>query len=532
MVTERLELGAFIRPLIRWWWLLLAATLIAGASSYWYVKDQPPLYQARTTLLIGRAFENPNPTSNDLFLGEQLATTYADLAQRQPVRLQTMAALGLESLPEYSARALPNGQILEIIVIDTNPQRAKAVADELAHQLILQSPTSSQPEDEERQAFITEQLNSLQANIRQTEAEIAAKQADLGNAIGALEISDLQDEIAALQTKLSTFQANYAALLANTSAGATNTIEVIEPASLPVTPTASGKVQLILVTAAIAFTLAAGTAYFLEYIDDTVRTVDDLERVSSLVRLPSIPKFRQVPDQKPVIAQDSPRSPVTDAFRALRTGLYAATANKPGRILLITSAAPKEGKSTIAANLAVVLAQGDKRVLLIDADLRRPMQHKLYELSGEEGLAELLMGMGGHTWPNGSGGLLERAMQKIGTMRLEVIAAGSDVDEAAGLLGSDAMKVLLNNLAQGFDFVIIDSPPLLAVADALILSGQVDGVVMVARAGSIRRKQLEKALRSLREVNANVVGVVLNRQKSSDDGYYEYYYRGQTNKKN
>src|SRR6266545_3276243 len=146
MVRDRMELSAFFTPLRRWWWLLLAATLIAAASSYLFVRDQPPLYEAKTTLLIGRAFENPNPTSNELTLGQQLATTYADLAQRQPVRLQTMAALGLDSLPQYNARALPNGQLLEIAVIDTDPQRAMAVANELARQLILQSPTAPKPE--------------------------------------------------------------------------------------------------------------------------------------------------------------------------------------------------------------------------------------------------------------------------------------------------------------------------------------------------------------------------------------------------
>jgi succinoglycan biosynthesis transport protein ExoP len=522
-----MELSAFFTPLRRWWWLLLAATLIAIASSYLYVRDQPALYEARTTLLIGRAFEDPNPTSNELTLGQQLATTYADLAQRQPVRLQTMAALGLEALPEYNARALPNGQLLEIAVIDTDPQRAMAVANELARQLILQSPTAPKPEEEERQAFITQQLASLQLTIQQTEAEIAAKQVNLESAIGAVEISDLKDEIDALQTKLGTLQANYAALLASTTAGASNTIEVIEPATLPVAPTTSGKAQIILVTTAIAFTLAAGTAYLLEYLDDTVRTVEDLARVSNLARLPSIPKFRQYRGRKPVIAQDTPRSPVADAFRALRTGLYAATADKPGKILLITSAAPKEGKSIVAANLAAVLAQGEKRVLLIDADLRRPVQHKLYDVSAAEGLAELLTGLGGHTWPNGSGDLIKRVTQKIGSTGLDVIVAGSDLENAAGLLGSDTTKAVLDNIAQHFDYVIIDSPPVLAVADALILSRQVDGVVLVARAGLTHRKQLEKALHGLHEVNASVLGVVLNRQKSGNDSYFDYYYRDQ-----
>jgi len=435
-----------------------------------------------------------------------------------------MAALGLSSLPQYVARTFPDRQLLEISVIDTDPQRAKAVADELAKQLVLQSPTSPQPEEQEREAFINDQLTSLQAHIQQTESEIAAKQVELESAFGALEISELQGEIVALQTKLSTLQSNYAALLANTSGGAINTIEVIEPATLPLAPTAGGVAQTVLAASAVALALAVGTAYLLDYLDDTVRTAEDLARVSGYARLPSIPEFRGKGGIVPVLAEDSPRSPITNSFRALRTGLYAATANQPGKILLITSATPKEGKSSVAANLAVVLAQGEKSVLLIDADLRRPRQHELFAVSGAYGLAHLLIALEGHGWPDGRGEMIKRAIQRVGPMRLGLMAAGSDLADVAGLLGSDSMKVLLEIVSRDVDYVIIDSPSLLGVADALMLSTQVDGVVVVASAGTIARRQLEKTLRRLSEVKANVLGVVLNREKADTDGtYYSYY---------
>src|SRR5687768_14227278 len=129
-----MDIQAYLRPVFRWWWLILAATLLAAVSSYLQVRQQPPLYVASTTLIIGRAFDDPNPTGSELTLGQQLAETYADLAQRRVVREATMTALGLTSLPEYSASPLPNRQLLEITVIDTSPERAKAVADELANQ--------------------------------------------------------------------------------------------------------------------------------------------------------------------------------------------------------------------------------------------------------------------------------------------------------------------------------------------------------------------------------------------------------------
>jgi capsular exopolysaccharide synthesis family protein len=524
-----MRLKTYFRPLRRWWWLLVASGLLAAISSFISVRQQPPLYVATTTLIIGRSFDNPNPTGNELALSQQLAETYADLAYRRPIREQTMAALGLTRLPEYNAHTLPNQQLLEIAVIDTDPQRAKAVADELANQLILGSPTAPKPEEQERDAFINSQLASLEVHIRQTEAEMIAKQTELESAFGANEISELQSQLAALQTKLSTLQSNYSGLLANTKGGAINTIEVIEPARVPETPTDSGKWQLVLVVTAIAVILAAGTAYLLEYLDDTVRTADDLSRVNGFAKLPSIPEFRWNGNIIPVLARVATRTPVTDAFRALRTGLYAATAAKPGNVFLITSAVPGEGKSTVAANLATVLAHGNKSVLLIDADLRRPSQHKLFDLAESDGLAELLTELERHGPANSREDLIQHAIQKIGPMRLSLISAGVDLADTAGLLGSDTMKLLLQTVSQQVDYVIIDSPPLLAVADALMLSIQVDGVVVVAGAGSIHRKQLEQTLHSLQDVNANVIGIVLNRQKAGTDGYAFPNYGAYTN---
>jgi capsular exopolysaccharide synthesis family protein len=522
------DFSAFLRPLRRWWWLLLAATLLAAGSSYWLLRQQPPRYAAATTLMIGRAFDDPNPTGNELSLGQQLAETYADLALRRPVREQTMAALGLSRLPEYSAVPLPNRQLLQITVIDTDPYLAQAVANELANQLILQSPTAPKPEEQERQAFINNQLTSLQANIEQTEAELVAKRAELEAAFSAVEISRLQGEIAALQTKLNTLQSNYAALLDNTGAGASNTIAVIEPAALPTAPTDSGQAQMILAVSAIALALAAGTAYALEYLDSSVRTADDLSEVSSLASLPSIPRLAGRRGEAPVIGQNGPQPLASDAFRALRTSLYAATADLPGKILLITSAAPREGKSTIAANLAAVLAQGEKRVLLIDADLRRPRQHVLFGLPATEGLAELLSALDGRGFVNGNSLLLEQLIRRTHSPRLDLIVAGSHLDGAADRLGSDAMKLLLEALKHTakYDYIIVDSPALLATADGLILSTLADGVLVVAGAGVVSRKRLELVVRRLSAVNANIVGVVLNREATEiDRSYYAYYHR-------
>jgi non-specific protein-tyrosine kinase len=557
---------------------VLASAALAAVSSSCYVLLQPATYEARTTLMIGQALGSPNPTGGELALSQQLTLTYADLALRRPVREQTMAELGLTALPEYVANPLPERQLLEITVIDTIPERAKAVADELARQLILQSPTAPQTEEQQRQAFINEQLASLQANILQTQSEITTTRVELENAFSALEISALESEISALQTKLNTLQSNYASLLASTSEGAANAIEVIEPATLPRLANDADKAETVLVVVAIALILAIGTAFLLESLDDTIRTPEDLARVHSTANLPSIPAFHWARASVSTPAQDSRASPVTEAFRALRTGLFAATANKLGRVLLITSAKPREGKSIVAANLATVLAEAEKKVLLIDADLRRPVQHTLFGIPGDQGLTQLLVALDGRGPSTRQGEVIHRAIQRIGPSRLALMAAGSANPEAVRLLGSDKMKALLETVSQEVDYVIVDSPSLLieaagvivrkrydstwrlqtavriykrqrrrknpiaafldaaryfavatswvlknsepyrdpaAVADALMLSTQVDGVVLVAGAGSILRRQLAETLQRLGDVKANVVGVVLNQQKAA-----------------
>src|ERR671922_1850402 len=146
-----MELNKYIFPLRKWWWLVVASTLIAAIFSSLSILRQPAIYQARTTLMIGTTINDPNPSSNELHLGQQLAAAYADLANREIVLNATKNALGMNQLPAYIARALPNTQLIEITVNDTNPKRAQTVANELSAQLMLLSPISAKPEELGRQ---------------------------------------------------------------------------------------------------------------------------------------------------------------------------------------------------------------------------------------------------------------------------------------------------------------------------------------------------------------------------------------------
>jgi non-specific protein-tyrosine kinase len=520
-----MELKEVIAPLKKWWWLLLASTLVATTSSFFAVQQQPLIYRTSATLIIGRTIDNPNPSGAEFYLSQQLAETYATLANRTPVRQATMQTLGIDWLPEYTVRTINNTQLIEITVTDTSPERAQVVANELINQIILQSPSGLEREDLAQQEFIKGQLADLQEQILQTSEEINTKEAELGTLFSARQIADSQGQIAGLQTKLNALQANYAALLSNTREGSINTLEIFEYAPLPQNPVGVGKITTILTAAVIGFTLAAGAAYLLEYLDDTLKTPEDVSKIVGLPTLAGIAHVKENEGEPNLITQTQPRSPIAEAFRVLRTGIRFANIDKPNQTLLVTSANPTEGKSMTAANLATVIAQADNRVILVDADLRRPTQHKLFQLSNGQGLSNLLLDLDVESDASYINAVIDLSLQSVETTKnLFVLTCGATPPNPSELLGSAKMKSLINILSKKFDYVIIDSPPVLAVTDAVILSTQVDSVLLVIDAGKTRRNQFKQAVDRLKEVRANIVGVTLNRLSPRNGGHYYHYY--------
>lgn len=510
-----MELKDYIRPLRKWWWLIVAATLIATASSYLATRRQPDIYSTRATIMVGSAIDNPNPNGNEFWLTQQLANTYADMVKREPVRQAVMAALGLSWLPGYTARVVPNTQLVELSVTDTDPQRAQAVANEIAAQLIKLSPTGPNRDDTQRQTFIQEQLDDLEAKIRETQDEIARKQTDLANMFSARQIADTQAQIAGQQNKLATLQANYAALLSNTQQGALNSINVIEPAGAPTVPVGPNRMATVLLAAAIGFVLAAGAAYLLEYLDDTLKNPDEIQKVLGLTTLGAVPVMKNTAGDTELAMVAQSQSLATEAYRVLRTNLQFAAVDRRMHTLTVTSPAPSEGKSITAANLAAALALADKRVVLLDADLRRPRQHRIFGLRNNIGLTTALV----DEHP-----ALDEILQQTTVQGLRVLTSGPLPPNPAELLGSTRMRDLLAQLLAQADIVVIDTPPVTAVSDAAVISSQADGVLLVLDAGHTRREVARRAVSALQSVNARVVGALLNRVPIEGRGSYYYYY--------
>ena len=493
-----MEIKTLINPLLRWWWLILASTIVAMVASFFATLRQPPIYQSQTTLIIGRAINDPNPTSGEINLAEQLASTYADIANREPVRNATMQSLGLTSLPSYTAGALPNSQIIQIQVTDVNPVRAQAVADELAKQLIAQSPTAANPEDEARQQFINDQLNRLQSQIDQAQTEIEGLQEQLGKLTSARDIQDTQNQVTSLQTALTELRSSYNGLLSNTQQGAINTLAVIEPASLPRQPIGPNKPLTILLAGAIGFVLAASAAYLIEFMDDTLKTTKD---ITDIIDAPILGRIGDMPEDQPSwrYVTDAPRSPISDSFRSLRTNIDFMNAAKPHKIILVSSANIGEGKSTIASNLASIYAQSDRKVILVDCDLRRPTLHSWLDKTNPKGLSDIFR----------ERITLWEAITPTNDKNISLITSGPLPPNPTELLASPKMTEILSDLRDIADLIIIDGPPFI-LPDASVLADKMDAVLLVIRPRQSRRTLVKGMYEQLKRIDTDVLGIVVN----------------------
>ena len=489
---------------------MVASTMVAAIFSFLSILRQPAIYQARTTLLIGTTITDPNPSNNEFILGQQLASAYANLANREIVRSATMKALNINQLPEYIARAIPNTQLIEIVVTDVDPERSKRIADELAAQLVLLSPTSPQPEDQGRQEFINQQLDNIEVQIKETEDELEKLQEELSALISAQQILDTQNQIFALQSKLTTMQDEYGDLLANTQQGAINTLTIIESASPTSRPIGTQKGLTVLLAAAIGFVLAACEAYLLEFLDDTLKSANDVERLFSAPIIGHI--FEQgdgMNEENRLYDADDLRHPMADAFRALRTNIEISQADRPLKTILVTSADIGDGKTSVAANLALSIAQRDKEVVLIDVDLRRPSVHEFFELTNDQGLVDLI---------SDRAALSDVLRCKEGK-KVTVLTSGDTPPNPTELLSSEKFDQLLSKLEETTDVVIIDGPPFI-VADAMVMASKVDGVLLVVRPGHTRRSLALGALEQIKLAGVRVIGVVLNRIPLRGADYY------------
>jgi capsular exopolysaccharide synthesis family protein len=310
-------------------------------------------------------------------------------------------------------------------------------------------------------------------------------------------------------------------------------VQLIEKADEPNAPVNSRRMRKVGMMLAMGLFAGVGLAFFLENLDDSVKTPEDLRerlRVPLLGFVPEVPirKKDVTADVSPAsyrgtLSATEPMSSMTEAFRNIRTSLFYSTPAGEVKSIAITSCSPAEGKTTVSTNLAIVIAQSGKRVLLIDCDLHRPSVNRVMGLNSEAGLTSVLVGEVG--WRDT---LREFGVDGSAVANLHVMTAGPDSPNPAELLGSRAMIELIAEARSHYDWVILDTPPVLFVSDSTIVSALSDAVLLVVRAGTGHRSLLNRAREQLETVQSHILGAVLNGMSVSRVGrhYSNYYYHG------
>jgi len=326
-----------------------------------------------------------------------------------------------------------------------------------------------------------------------------------------------------IQTTLALYQQIYSGLLSNyenvrlARLRSTPTVVQIEPAPVPSAPIQPQPLRNGMVGAAAGLLMMGAIAFLVEYLDDTLKTPEDVHHYMQLPVLGLIGKMPAQQDNKGevepgIFVLENPLSPITEGFRTLRTNLEFASVDTPFKAIEVTSPSPSEGKSTVAANLAGIIAQGGRKVLLLDADFRRPYSHRLLGLPNRKGLADLFRD------PT----LLPEVIQRVEDTSIMVITTGEMPPNPSELLASERMGQILNQLKELADVVIIDTPPVI-LSDSVILSAKVDGVLVVLRPGGTRIGAAQVMMEQLKRAGARVFGTVLNPISPRNSHYYTKY---------
>jgi succinoglycan biosynthesis transport protein ExoP len=529
-----MDLRHYWHLLRKWSWLVVVGALLSGGSAFVVSRNMTPVYAASTTLLVTPGSAQALDNYSSLIASERLAQTYAQLLQSAPILEETYQRLQSESVadPEadipasgfsghigsVSAQPVRDTQLLRVTVTGTNPDLITSAANTLVEVFIQWQAEVQRARYAESKANLATEMEQAQSSIQETEERIRTLQAG-GESVDENELIRLQDQLARYRNSYSALLSSYSNIgLAEANSGAT--VTVVSAAARPTAPVRPQVVRTTLLATAVGSLLATGIAFLIEYLDDTVKIPQDLQPMGLTV-LAMVQRVNQDGrnSMPQLYAVNQPKSLAAEAYRTLRTNLQFSSLDKPLRSLVVTSAVATEGKTTTAANLAVVMAQAGKRVVLVDGDLRRPSAHRLFDLSNETGLTMALV----EDLDALSGFLRETEVEN-----LRVLAAGPVPPNPQELLGSQRMEDLLHKLEEEADVVVLDTPPTLVVADASVLSARTDGVLVVVNTGRTRRAAVQQAVDGLRQVGAQLLGCVLNmvstRGGRSSHYYYSYYY--------
>lgn len=518
-----MDLRNYINLVRKWLWLVVLCSVVAGAATFFITRQQTPIYQSTATVFINQARSTTGRADyTDIITSERVARTYAAMLQDWPTLNEAAIALGypggigdMQQAQNVSVSVTPvrDTQLVQVVVQSSDPELAASIANILPDVFM-------QMNRERQQERFADTRQELQVELAAAEADLEETEQALNGLADTPENKNERDRLTRLAARYQTTYSNLSKSLEDlrlAEAQTTDNITLTTPAqaaSSPIRPRVLFNTLLALMVGAL---IGLGIAFLIEYLDDTVKTPDHVRDLTGLATLGNVIHLEGAsPDQR-MITHMAPKSLGAEAYRVLRTNLQFSALDKPLATLVVTSAAPGEGKSTTISNLAAVMAQSDKQVILVDADLRRPSLHKLLKLPNNVGLSTALLDKRRDP---------EAYLQDTDVPNLRVMTTGPIPPNPAEMLNSARMHEMIELLKNEADVVLFDTPPVLAVADTSILASQVDGTLLVTWAGRTRGELLAQAVERLQSLGIQPLGVVLNKLTQRRGGYYysNYYY--------
>jgi polysaccharide biosynthesis transport protein len=510
------DLRQLLHSALRYWWLVIVLPLALGVLAFLYTARQDPMYRAEVSLEVRASSTNDN--AYDILLGsERQAKTYQRLV-KDPAVLQAAATqiqppIDIEALTlKVSSRVDSGTSLLIIGVSDTNPEEAATIANLIAQELVKVVDARNEESVRQRTSELQQRITDLKAEIDSKRGEILELERgpDAGTDAVVNRIADLNVDIGRDQDNIQLFQTQIGTVIANPG----DTVRIFSTAVPPHDPFAPRKLMNIVLGIMLGMMLAAGAIVLIDYLDNTVKSTLDFPLIVGGPLLATVRAIDRIkPGRSQLFMLDDPKGVPAESIRLLRANIEFASATRELVTISLTSPNPGEGKSTISANLAVALAQAGFVTMLIDADLRRPTQHRIFGVANDRGLSSLLAHPD-RKW--------EWAARESMVPNLSVIPAGPLPPNPADLLSLDRLRQILQELRDTVDVVIIDSPPVLAVSDPLIIAAHVDGTALVSLGSKTRLDALKRAAQILHRGAPRIIGVVLNQQGDKGDGGYYY----------
>ncbi len=506
----------------RWIWLIVLVTIAAGVTGYsvttLFIK---PTYVATATLQVDAGQLSSDVNGTGVIASQQLADTEARLVVTQPVAVKAYKALHLHLpltpstlLGGATASSDVNSQLVTLSVSSHDRVFAARAANALAY-------AAQQSEQQHQMSRFSAAIDAIDRQISSYQKDMASatkKQAQAGGA-GNAQTQDLTREIDQDRTAINNLQTQLVTLQ-STEAQTSANLDVRVPAQVPHFPSSPHPVRSAAIAAFLALLAATGLLFAREYFAGTLRNPEEFQALMSGAPVLGVVGDLNRETKRPGLSvTENRRSLGAEMYRMVRTNLLFSGADAANKVILMTSCGEGEGKTTTSMNVAMVMAEIGRKVLLIDADLRRPHIHQVAGIENRGGLTALLLGMDG-------GDIMTSTVQSEADPHLYFLPSGPIPPNPTALLSSQRMRDLLHAFKQSFDTIIVDSPPLLAVTDSAVLSTMADRVVLVADPRKATRHTLLRAKDVLERVGSRVSGVVLNRVGEESSGYYGYYYYG------